>query len=269
MIVGSIYKYAIVVLVVARMIRGRMASLENRERPGSTAYLRIATVLADRVLSGEYGPGSRLPSGAELCKEFQVSPMTLRRAILMLEGQGLLRGMKGRGTYARSMNLTDSMFQLVADAGDWLDESAGIRLLAASIAKADEIVAEVLRVPPGDRVIYLRRLVLKEGIPAMYHREYIVYDPRRPVIESQVQLTSLHAFLDSGRGRCFPRGELALTPVALDAESASALDEPEGALAFCLEHVFQEGDGTPVSWGWFLLRPKLFRLRAQLGPRLA
>jgi DNA-binding GntR family transcriptional regulator len=246
-----------------------MAGSRNDESPSSVAYLRIAKALADRVSSGEYGPGSRLPSGAELCREFQVSPMTLRRAMVLLENQGVVRGVKGRGTYARSLNLTDSLFRLVSDTGDWLDKSAEIRLLAASVAKADDGVALRLAIAPGERVIHLRRLVLNDGSPVMYHREYVIYDPRRPVIESQVQRTSLHAFLDAERGQGFPRGELTLTPIVLDAESALALDEPEGAQAFCLEHAFQDGDGKPVSWGCFLLKPRLFRLRAQLGPQLA
>jgi DNA-binding GntR family transcriptional regulator len=75
----------------------------------------------------------------------------------------------------------------------------------------------------------------------------------------------LHAFLDPRKARRFPRGELTLTALNLDAESARALGQPEGAAALCLEHVFQESDRTPVSWGWFLMRAELYRLRARLG----
>ncbi len=232
----------------------------------SPAYLRIAETLADRITSGVYPAGSRLPSGAELCTEFGVSPMTMRRAIAILQDQGLLSGMRGRGTFARSIDLGDSVFRLDSLAGDWLDESAEIRLLSASMTRADEKVAAMLSIEPGQRIIYLRRLVLYDGSPAMYHTEYIVYDPRRPLVESQLQLTSLHAFLDSGRAHRFPLGELTLTAVNLDAESAHALGESEGALALRLEHVFQQSDRTPVSWGWFLMRAELFRLRARLGP---
>jgi GntR family transcriptional regulator len=232
----------------------------------SPAYLRIAATLADRVTCGVYSPGGRLPSQSELCREFGVSPMTLRRALTMLESQGLVSGEKGRGMFARSPNLSDSMFRLDSPVGDWLDESAEIRLLSAEMTRADEKTAAMLHVLPDERVIYLRRLVLYGGSPAMYHREYITYDPRRPFVESQLQLTSLHAFLDSGRAQRFPRGELTLSAVNLDPESAEALEQPEGALALCLEHIFQDDDHTPVSWGWFLLRAELFRLRARLGP---
>ena len=137
--------------------------------------------------------------------------MTVRRALTILENQGLISGEKGRGMFARSLDLSDSTFRLDSPTGEWLDESAEIRLLSASMTRADEKVAAMLHVPPGERVIYLRRLVLYEGSPAMYHTEYITYDPRRPFVESQLQLTSLHAFLDSGRAQRFPRGELTLT----------------------------------------------------------
>ena len=235
-------------------------------RTKTPAYLQIATIVADRVTSGAYPAGSRLPSGSELCVEFGVSPMTVRRALTILKDRGLVSAMRGRGTFARSIDLGDSVFRLDSPSGEWLDESAEIRFLSASMTRADERVAAMLEVKPGERVIYVRRLVLYNGNPAMHHTEYIIYDPRRPLVESQLQLTSLHAFLDSGRARRFPRGELTLTAVNLDAESAQALGESEGALALSLEHVFQEGDGTPVSWGWFLMRAELFRLRARLGP---
>ena len=173
--------------------------------------------------------------------------------------------MKGRGVYARSRDLADSVFRLDSLSGEWLDESAEIRLLSANMTRADDRIAARLRVAPGEKVIHLRRVVFSNGIPAMYHTEYIIYDPRRPLVESQLQLTSLHAFLDSGGAQRFPRGELTVTAVKLDAESAQVLGESEGALALCLEHLFQESDRTPVSWGRFLLRAELFRLRARLG----
>ena len=231
------------------------------------AYDRIATTLADRITSGIYPPGGRLPSGSELCREFGVSPMTVRRALTILDNQGLISGEKGRGVFARSVDLADSVFRLDSLTGDWLNDSAEIRLLSASMTRADDSVAAMLAVPLGERVIHLRRLVLHEGNPVMHHMEYIRYDPRQPVVESQLQLTSLHAFLDSGRARRFPRGELTLTAVALDEECAQVLGQPVGALALCLEHVFQERDRTPVSWGWFVMRAELFRLRARLGPQ--
>jgi DNA-binding FadR family transcriptional regulator len=53
-------------------------------------YLDVARRLRRRVEKGSYPPGSKLPSLADLCAEFDVSAITVRNALreLMQERQG-------------------------------------------------------------------------------------------------------------------------------------------------------------------------------------
>ncbi len=230
------------------------------------AYQDIVDTITRRIASGIYPPGSRLPSEAQFCAEFRVSPMTLRRALNILLDQGLILAEKGRGTFVRPLGLTDCVFRLEDLEAGWVDESTSVRLLAASTTKASQRVAEKLAVEPGARVVYLRRLALKGERPAMYHVEYVIFDPRRPLVESQLQITPLPGLLSGDRGRTFPRGTVTLRALSLSAEAARVLEEPVGAPALCLEHVFEDNEQRPVSWGWFLLRADLFQLTARLGP---
>lgn len=255
------------------VIIGFEAKRDPQQRPHSRnggarlpAYVQIANTLSEQISCGVYVPGSRLPSEADLCQEFGVSPMTVRRGLTILADQRLISGKRGRGTFVRSIDLGDSTFKLNPLGGEWLDQSTEIKLLSGAPARADERVASVLRIGLGDRVIYLRRLVLNNEVPAIYHTEHIIYDPRRPLVESQLQLTSLQGLLESARGQRFPRGVLTLRAASLDAEAAEALGQPEGALALSLEHVFQDVNRRPVSWGRFLLRGDLFQLEARMGP---
>lgn len=98
--------------------------------------------------------------------------------------------------------------------GGWFDQ-ATVRLLSASTTRASDRVAEKLRIDLGSRVVYLRRLVLKNDRPAMYHVEYVVFDARRPLVESQLQLTSSSGLLEGARGRGFPRGIVTLRALSL------------------------------------------------------
>jgi DNA-binding GntR family transcriptional regulator len=234
----------------------------NLKQPG---YRRIADTIAERIAAGAYAPGSRLPSGSQFCVEFGVSPVTITRAVAVLKAKGLVSSIKGRGTYARSLDLSNSSFRLGSVSGTWLDGSPETRLLSVSIARADKTTAARLLIEEGQRVVDLRRVVFHDGRPGMFHIEYVVCDPERPLLESQLQLTSLHAFLDSARGRRFPQGELSVRAVGLGADSAAALEEPLGSPALCLEHLFRDADGHPVSLGWFFLRAEDFELRATLG----
>jgi GntR family transcriptional regulator len=252
------------------MARSRRSTTRGGEtatgESGQRGYQGIAAILSERMDANVYPPGSRLPSVAQLCTEFGVSPVTVNRALSLLKARGLVSSVKGRGTFARPLDLSDSSFRLRSAAGPWLDDSADIRLISVTMVRADKTIADRLGMRAGQRVVHLKRVVSYDGAPAMSHAEFVVPDPLRPLLESQLQLTSLHAFLDSQRGNKFPDGDLTVRAVNLGAEDAELLQEPEGAAALCLEHLFRDSDGRPVSFGRFLLRGDRFQLNASINP---
>lgn len=63
--------------------------------PAQTATASVAEALAQMVL-GELTPGSSLPSEGELATRFEVSRLTIREAVKMLAGRGLLDVARGR-----------------------------------------------------------------------------------------------------------------------------------------------------------------------------
>ncbi|MFG2845812.1 GntR family transcriptional regulator [Kitasatospora sp. NPDC048296] len=62
-------------------------------------YLRIADALQERIASGEWAPGDRLPSRAQLARELGVGDNVVRRAQELLILQGALEGRAGSGTF--------------------------------------------------------------------------------------------------------------------------------------------------------------------------
>ena len=76
---------------------------------GQTATSAVAESLAQIVLT-EMAPGSSIPSEGELALRFEVSRLTIREAIKMLAGRGLLDVGRGRRAIVREPNgiaLTD------------------------------------------------------------------------------------------------------------------------------------------------------------------
>jgi GntR family transcriptional regulator len=62
-------------------------------------YAQIAELLRGRILRGDWKEGDRLPSHEALTREFDVARVTVRQAIMLLEGDGLLTSRRGRGTF--------------------------------------------------------------------------------------------------------------------------------------------------------------------------
>jgi GntR family transcriptional repressor for pyruvate dehydrogenase complex len=65
-----------------------------------TAAMTIADALAREILS-EMSPGVSLPSEAELAARYDVSRLTIREAVKLLEGRGLLAIARGRKAVVR------------------------------------------------------------------------------------------------------------------------------------------------------------------------
>jgi DNA-binding GntR family transcriptional regulator len=64
-------------------------------------YKQIAEIIRQRIASGVYPKGSRLPTESEMVEAWEVARTTARRAIALLRDEGLVETVPQRGTYVR------------------------------------------------------------------------------------------------------------------------------------------------------------------------
>lgn len=82
--------------------------IANREAmPIEHRYREVADDLRERVRKQTYAPGQRLPSERDLTREFAVQRGTLRRALELLEEEGLILRDAQRGTFVRGLHRID------------------------------------------------------------------------------------------------------------------------------------------------------------------
>ncbi len=67
-----------------------------------TAYSKIATVLRERILTGEWEGGEQLPTEKLLCEQFHTSRITVRHALKILEEEKLVQRRQGSGTFVNA-----------------------------------------------------------------------------------------------------------------------------------------------------------------------
>lgn len=231
-------------------------------------YAQLVGILRRQVASGVLRPGDQLPSEAQLCRRYQVSPMTVRRAINILVDQGVVVAEQGRGTFIRPVELGTASFQLQRLQDLFDDElHTTVKLLQARIVAADERTAHKLQLAPGGRVIYIRRLILARAEPTLCHVEYLVYDPTRPVVEAEMDVTSLRGLFGGAGATVMKHGDLSVEATLLTEEEADWLQATRPAAAFRIEHLFYDFDDQPVSWGWFICRSDRLRFTSHIGVR--
>ncbi|MGJ8697175.1 MAG: FadR/GntR family transcriptional regulator [Verrucomicrobiaceae bacterium] len=65
----------------------------------------IVQALENEIMDGKLQPGQRLPSEEKLCDRFSVSRTVIREAIQQLRGRGLIRTLKGSGSFIADPSL--------------------------------------------------------------------------------------------------------------------------------------------------------------------
>jgi GntR family transcriptional regulator len=150
---------------------------------------------------------------------------------------------------------------------DLLADDRGIRIkiLETSIKLAEDRVVRKLAMKRGRRTLFIRRLILSQSKLVMYHREYLVYDPSRPIVESELDVTSLRGLLEAAGNSFIKSGVLLVEATVLRDEEARLLESPLGTAAFNLEHLFYDFEDRPVSWGWFICPAANLRFTTIVG----
>jgi GntR family transcriptional regulator len=230
------------------------------------AYAQLANILRRSMASGILRPGDQLPSEAQLCERYGVSPMTVRRAINTLVDQGVVSAEQGRGTFVKPIVLGEAVFHL----GELQDlfsnaERTTVNVLETRIVKANKRIARKLEIAVGHRTIYFRRILRRDGLPALYHREYLLYDPTRPIVEAELEVTALQGLFNGTGETILKRGDISLESTLLTDEEACLLQASQPTAAFCFEHLFYDYDDKPISWGWFIGLADFLRFTTQVG----
>ncbi|MGP3914277.1 winged helix-turn-helix domain-containing protein [Nonomuraea sp. 10N515B] len=76
-------------------------------RPDAYAWEQVADEIKRRVEGGEYRPGMPLPGERRLADELGVSVGTIRRAMLELREEGVLKTLPQKGTFVVDRSLQE------------------------------------------------------------------------------------------------------------------------------------------------------------------
>lgn len=101
-------------------------------------YIQIADYLRRQLADGRFRVGQRLPTESQMGKELSVAVGTLRKALSLLEEEGLLERRQGSGTYVRGLpdGVQYPLFHLELNHGGGTPSA---ELLGLNIMESDEL----------------------------------------------------------------------------------------------------------------------------------
>ena len=136
-------------------------------------YLQVASVLRRRIRDGHWPVGAKIATLEELEHEFGVARVTVRQAIDLLQGEGLVKSFQGRGTFVTKAPENDRWIQL---ATDWESLIAPIRDSVPHFLPAgDEPPPRIEEGDgmPAEAYVYLRSIQKQAGKPYAFARVHV------------------------------------------------------------------------------------------------
>lgn len=163
--------------------------------------LKIASDLERKIHSGVYKEGDKLPTEMQLCEKYEVSRMTIRKALEKLIDHGWLYRIQGSGNYvkkdvsrksysgARTFGLTEYLH----------GKEIKSKMLDFKILAADKDLAGKLYCKIGDIVYYVERLRIVNDQPYVLEKSYFLEKYVRGLSEKIIQ-ASIYGYIEGELG---------------------------------------------------------------------
>jgi GntR family transcriptional regulator len=241
-------------------------------------YYQLQEILKQEIEDGRWEPGDLLPSEAELAAAHRISRTVIRKALDVLEGDGQVYRIKGKGTVVAPRKFR---YEAVAAARDWLshDDRTPVilwRLIHLSSVLAGGPVSRLLQVSANEELweaafvsaidaqpvslshLYIRRdaspslrdLSERDELPVLTERQA---DPLEQLAERYgLQVSSTEITIESTAANEFESREIGVPP---------------GTPVFLLASLAIRSDRQPVAFTRTVVRSDHFRFSVAIpGP---
>ncbi len=160
-------------------------------------YQQIYDEIKDAIEKGDYAPKERIPSELELAEQYEVSRITVRRAVEELCSDGYLVKQQGRGTFVATPHINrqfhtnglQSFTELCADNG----MTAGAHVIDRQIVPVRQNEMEFFGLPKDALLLHIKRVRTADGEPIFEENIFVPFDQYRELLTADLENKSIFA----------------------------------------------------------------------------
>ena len=204
---------------------------KNGKKSRGAVEKRAEAMLRRLVRDMGMSPGDRIPSERKLAERFEISRMTVRKALERLVEIGSLERRSTAGTFIPELAVTrplskrvsTSISEVVGQRG----HEAGARLLFFELTQADANIERKLQLDEGALVILIKRLRLSDGVPLCVETSYVPSSLVPGLIAADlIDTPSLYTLLRDRFGLTFEKSDFHISVAPIPEVEASLLELP-------------------------------------------
>ncbi len=220
-------------------------------------YESVADDIVQKISAGNYRPNDKLPTTEELCEQYQVSKITIKKAMDELEQRGLVARRRGSGTFVKGIvpvgkNAPEGWSmssQMTGFKNEALAEghTPSTKVVEFAVEHPDAMVAEALGLDADEFVYRICRVRLRDDVPLVIEHTWmpinVIPDLRMKHLED-----SIYNYIENDLGLKIASAHRTAEAVGVSEEEAPLLDVPAGSPCLQVEQVGFLDDGQPFEY---------------------
>lgn len=161
-------------------------------------YRQLKDILVEEIESGKWAPKSRISSENELCEKYDVSRVTVRKAMELLASEGYVYTVKGKGTYVKGKSIEQPLTHFYSFREDLRKRGVKIfsKMYSFEALPADGTLAQELEISEGDGVFRIERVFYADELAYAREISYIPVAICPSMTERQVAKNGLYNTLE-------------------------------------------------------------------------
>lgn len=206
-------------------------------KEGTPRHTQITDWLRQQIEKGVFKPEEKLPSENELAKKFDVSRVTIRRALQSLESDDIIYRCQGLGSFVSDDRTSHNLVKLT----DFNEDMAKAGIKASSVVKkfltveAPDWLADKLLLEKGSKVLQIDRLRLGDDQPVAFDSTWLPIFYGQLLNEETLSNSTIYGVLEQDYDIPVIKGCYKMSAVNADTELANALNVQENSPLFLID----------------------------------
>lgn len=196
-------------------------------------YKEIANKIEEDFISSKSSDGEMIPSEKKLTEMYQVSRVTVRRAIKLLEEEDLLYTKQGSGTYIKKEKMKYDIFKFQSFTAEMMDKNTNFsnEILDFQLTVPSLTVQNILGLSSDEKIFFVKRLRHVNDEPYILEESYL---PAKlfPELSVDIMKRSLFEHLKN-KGHRLNNRQSELEPIMPD-ENITQLLQIDGSVPILL-----------------------------------
>jgi len=231
-------------------------------------YFQLANILREKIENGEFPAQDVIPSERQLEEQYNLSRPTIRQAIDLLERQGYLYRVHGKGTFVSPPKLQKGMLELTSFSEDMRNRglTPGARILEYGYMQPSVKIARQLGLNPKDtQVLRIKRLRTGNGEPIGLQDSYLALEKNQVITQEEIeQKGSIYAILQQKYGIYPTEADETLEVTLATPEEAELMQIPNGSPLLLNERTLWSQDRKAIEFVSILYRGDRYKYFVRL-----